>query len=472
MRGKWLRPLLCLSVALAAVGLTACGSGAGAAVGSSAGGPGPVIVRWYVGLGAGDDPAQIAVEQAIAAKFNASRKGIVLKLEVVHNAVAFTMLHQEIAAGHAPDIVGPIGTDGAAAFEGQFLDLTPYIKKTGFDLAVYDSKQIAMWRESDDRLTALPLGVYPSFIYYNKTLFQKAGLPYPPHTFGGTYDGRPWTMGELSHLACLLTLDRNGNNATSPRFDPAHVVQWGFELQDTEDARAQGTLFGPGTFVSTDGDAQIPVDWLQEWQWYHDLVWQAHAAPDQLEINSPLLDADNGFHTGNVAMAFTHLWYASSLEDAAGQGDDFFDLAVVPSYKGRTTAELDADTFRILATTRHPDASFAALSYLVSNAALPLCESYDAMPARSDLRAPFFASLDATFPQRVDWSVVQRSLLYRDDPSCESWMPNDLQAQARIGTFSNLLVTDPHADVSRQAARLRTDLNRIFRAAPSPTPGS
>jgi multiple sugar transport system substrate-binding protein len=472
MKGRWLRLLLWLSALLAAVGLAACGSGSGAAVGSGANGSARVTVRWYVGLGAGDAPAQISLEQAIVAKFNASHKGVVLKLEVVDNAVAFNTLQQEIASGNAPDIVGPIGTDGAAAFEGQFLDLNPYIKKTGFGLAVYAPEQIAMLREADDKLTGLPLGVYPSFIYYNKTLFQRAGLPYPPHTFGGRYDGRPWTIGELSHLALLLTLDRNGNNATSPRFDPAHIVQWGFELQDTEDARAQGTLFAPGTFVAKDGAAQIPANWLKEWRWYYDLVWKAHAAPDQLEINSRLLDADNGFHTGNVAMAFTHLWYASSLEDSAGQGDDFFDIAVVPSYDGRSTAELDADSFRILATTKHPAAAFTALSYLVSSAALPLCESYDAMPARPDLRAPFFASLDATFPQRVDWSVVERSLSHQDIPSCEVWMPNDLRAEDCITTFSNLLLTDPRLDVARQAARLHADLNRIFRAAPSSAPGS
>jgi multiple sugar transport system substrate-binding protein len=429
-------------------------------------------VRWYVGLGTGDDPAQIAVEQAIVNKFNATHKNIVLKLEVVNYNVAFNTLHQEIASGNAPDIVGPIGIDGTAAFAGQFLDLTPYIAKAGFDLSIYEPEQVAMLKEPNGKLTGLPLGVYPSFIYYNKTLFQRAGLPYPPHTFGSSYDGRPWTMAELTHLALLLTLDRNGNNATSPHFDPAHVVQWGFELQDTADARAQGTLFAPGSFVSKDGAAQIPATWLKAWQWYYDLVWKAHAAPDQVEINSPLLEADNGFHTGNVAMAFTHLWYASSLEDSAGQGDDFFDLAVVPSYDGRNTAELDADSFRILAGTKHPAAAFTALSYLVSGAALPLCESYTAMPARPDLRAPFFTSLDETFPQRVDWSVVERSLPHQDIPSCEAWMPNDLQAENCITTFSNLLLTDPHLDVARQAKRLQAELNRIFRAAPSSTPGS
>jgi hypothetical protein len=51
-------------------------------------------------------------------------------------------------------------------------------------------------------------------------------------------------------------------------------------------------------------------------------------------------------------------------------------------------------------------------------------------------------------------------------------MPNDLQAENCITTFSNLLLTDPHLDVARQAKRLQAELNRIFRAAPSSTPGS
>ncbi len=435
---------------------------ASAATDGSSSDSSPVKVRWFVGLGTGSQEEQISAQKAVVDEFNSSHRDITLELEIVDNLIAEETLSQEIADGDAPDIIGPVGMRGSVAFGNQFLDLTPYIEEMGFDLSAYDSQQVEFWREPDGRLSALPFGVFPSFIYYNKKLFDRAGLSYPPHTFDGTVDGKPWTTDELYEMAQLLTLDANGNNATSSEFDSTHIVQWGLHLQYVGDARAQGTLFGSGTFVSEDGSAQIPQNWLREWQWYHDLVWKARAAPNQREIDSALLDEGNTFHSGNVAMVFSHLWYTGSLKDETGKGDDFFDIGVVPSYQGEPTSKLHADTFRILAATKHPAESFVVLSYLLSDAAPTLLETYGSLPARVDLRAPFFGRLDEMFSQGVDWSVVELSLTRPDTPSHECGMPNFAGAQDRIDTFSSQLATDPNMDVSLEADRLRQDLSSIF----------
>ena len=96
-------------------------------------------------------------------------------------------------------------------------------------------------------------------IYYNTDLFDEAGLDYPPAAYGEPYaDGDPWDMDKLAELAMLLTVDANGNDATSPDFDRDNVVQWGFHHQFNDDARAIGTFFGPGTFVADDGIGADP----------------------------------------------------------------------------------------------------------------------------------------------------------------------------------------------------------------------
>ncbi|HYN88485.1 MAG TPA: extracellular solute-binding protein, partial [Ardenticatenaceae bacterium] len=79
---------------------------------------GKVQVRWFVGLGTGTDPAQIEVENQVVEAFNASHPDIQLVLEVVDYDAARDTLSTQIASGNPPDIVGPVGVNGAEAFHG------------------------------------------------------------------------------------------------------------------------------------------------------------------------------------------------------------------------------------------------------------------------------------------------------------------------------------------------------------------
>ena len=266
-------------VLLAAVMLAAaCGGGDDDDAGGTDDSSGEAVtVRWFVGLGTGSEPEQQDRQQAIVDEFNESQDGITLEIEIVDNAVAAETLSTQIAGGNAPDIIGPIGIRGSNSFAGQFLDLEPLVEDTGYDLSVYEEEQVEFWREEDGTLTALPFGVFPSFIWYNTALFDEAGLEYPPQEYGEPYaDGDPWDYDKVQELARVLTVDANGNDATNPAFDPNNVVQWGFHNQFNDDARAQGTMFGPGSFAADDGSAQIPEQWLAAWQWYHDMIWVDH----------------------------------------------------------------------------------------------------------------------------------------------------------------------------------------------------
>ncbi|MEO1065478.1 MAG: extracellular solute-binding protein [Actinomycetota bacterium] len=434
--------------------------------GGDGGGDGEqVTIRWFVGLGTGSQPEQIEAQEAIVARFNETHPNIDLQVEFVDNEVANDTLATQIAGGNAPDIIGPVGIRGSNAFAGEFLDLEPLVEASGFDLSVYDPAQVEFWREDDGTLTALPFGVFPSFIYYNTELFDEAGLAYPPHELGEPYaDGDPWDMDKLAELAAILTVDANGNDATSPDFDRDDVVQFGFTHQWGDDARAQGSFFGGGSFVADDGSAQIPEHWLAQWQWHHDLIWETGAAPNQSYLDSELLNAGNTFTSGNMGMVFTHLWYTCCVRDDDGNGKEFFDIAVAPSYEGTTTSKLHADIFRILDSTEHQEEAFEVLQFLLSDAAGDLLNIYGGMPARGDLQDAFFEGLDETFPQGVDWEVARASLAIPDEPSHEGNMPAFLEAEARIDQFESLIASDPDLDLEAEAESLRADLDVIFTA--------
>ena len=56
--------------------------------------------------------------------------------------MAFETLATQIAAGDAPDIIGPVGVRGSNYFAGNFIDLEPLMEASGFDLSAYDEAQV------------------------------------------------------------------------------------------------------------------------------------------------------------------------------------------------------------------------------------------------------------------------------------------------------------------------------------------
>ncbi len=418
-----------------------------------------VEIRWFVGLGTGGNPEQIEAQEAVVEAFNASQDEINLVLEIVQNDVAYDTLSTQIASGNAPDIIGPVGIRGANAFNGRWLDLQPLVDASGYDLSRWTQEQVDVWR-TDEGLVGLPFGVFPAMMFYNKALFDEAGLPYPPQEFGADYDGKPWNMDTVREISQFLTVDANGNDATSPDFDPDNVIQFGYVDQWSEPQRF-ATMFGAGSMTNDDGTPNVPSQWVDGFKWYYDGVWTDNFIPSQDYADSDLLAAGNPFDSGNVAMAHTHLWYICCLAGVA----DSWDLAVVPEYNGETTAALHADVFRILNTTEHPEEAFEVLTYLVGEGAPALLDVYGAMPADVTLQDAFFAKQDETYTQGVNWQVAVDSLAFPDIPSHEQDMPNFLKSQDRWGAFWSALNTTPGLDVDAEVSSLLADLETIYAEA-------
>lgn len=431
-----------------------------------------VQIRWFVGLGAGGQPEQITAQEAVVEAFNSSHDDIEIVLEIVENDVAYDTLATQMASGNPPDIIGPVGRDGSNSFAGQFLDLTPLIESTGYDTSRWPQATVDNFREPDGTLPGLPFASFPSFVYFNTELFDEAGLPYPPQEYGadgtaiygaGTEFEGVWDFNKVEEIAKILTVDANGNDATSPDFDREQTVQWGFVWQWTDRLFQQGSFWGAGNALQDDGTADIPQEWEDEWKWYHDGVWVDGFAPSQTQLDSELL-AGNAFSSGNIGLAITHLWYTCCVRNDDGTGKEFFDIAVLPSNNGVVTAEIHADTFRILEATQHPDEAFEVLTYLIGDAALELLNAYGAAPADPTLTEAFFAGLDETFPQGVNWQVALDSANYADVPSHETFVPGWDAYKLRLGDLQSAILTNPDLDLEAEIATVEADLTTVFQA--------
>lgn len=427
-------------------------------------------IVWYVGLGGGGDPGQPAKEQKVVDAFNASQSAINLKLTVVTNANATKTLATQISGGNGPDIVGPVGVKGSNAFDGQWADMAPMMASQKFDTSGYDAAAIKSFL-IDGKQVGLPSGVYPSYVWYNKDLFDEAGVEYPPAKWGDKYaDGTPWNWDKLREISKKLTLDSAGKDATDPAFDSKKVVQWGYDPQFSEgDLTRWSAQNGAGSFVADDGKtAQIPPLWLEQWKRRHDMIFKDFSSPSKKQLDSDTLQKGNPFPTGKVAIVTTHLWYiccATTGSDATKnkKAQTFWDNAAMPANSaGTVTSPLHSDSFRILETSKNKEAAFTAIAYFLTTAGKEMQQIFGAMPPTKDLQDDFFTTLDKTWTQKPNWQVVKDALQYPDIPNHEANMPNFVKANERITVTATKIYSDPNLDIDAEAKLLQGDLQKIF----------
>jgi multiple sugar transport system substrate-binding protein len=428
-----------------------------------------VTIRWFVGLDLGTQSAQIDAEKAFVANYNSANKdGITIKLEVVPTVAAADVLKNEMAAGNAPDIVGPVGVGGLNGFEGLFLDLTSAFKNANIDLTAYDPGLVEFLQLGDQGQVGLPYMIFPGYIWYNKDIFTKAGLPSLPTKVGDRYQGQTWDWYEMAKIAAQLTVDKSGKKATDAGFDPKSIVRYGLDFQ-WNDLRRMGSCFGSGSFVGAGGKAQVPAAWADAATWYYTGIWgKTPFIPSGLAESSALLGQGNAQSSGNVAM---NVAWASSIPSIASDTKSSkvkaWDIGVMPSWKGNTTSPMYADTFTITKASKDPDAAFKAMVAIMADQSL--LKSYGGEPAKTVDQQAYFDSFDSTLASiypgiKVSWSVLGEMQKHPAVPSFETDMPNFAQAQADYMALLARLRSTPGLDVIAELTKLQAKVQQDFDA--------
>jgi multiple sugar transport system substrate-binding protein len=430
-----------------------------------------VQIRWFVGLGTGTNPEQIATQEEVVADFNASQDAIELVLEVVPYDAARDTLSTQIASGNGPDIIGPVGWGGSNAFYGQWLDVAPYLQESGFDTSIFDPALLKFYQTEEGQI-GLPFAVFPGAVFYVPSMFDEVGLSYPPQVYGDKYvlDGEEvaWNWDTLTEVAKRLTIDINGYNATEADFDRTQIVQLGYSPQ-WQHPNSVATFFGAAKIYEGDATGSytsaLPDSWKDAWQWWYDAMWgaQPFMATGPLS-GSPEFGGGNVFNSGKAAMGLTQTWYTCCLGDFRDAGFEF-QLGIQPmSADGQVHGRIDADTYRIWKGTAHPAEAFEVLAYLITTGGDKLLPIYGAMPAIAEKTDAFFAqkSVDYPFVTAESWDVFVQGLAYPDTPSAEQYLPNWNEAFARIQTFGDLLQNTEGLDYDAEFAKLQEDLTAIY----------
>jgi len=170
-------------------------------------------------------------------------------------------------------------------------------------------------------------------LYYNKKMFDAAGVAYPP-----TSADRAWTWDEFVATAKKLTLDTNGRTPNDPGFNRNQIKQYGAMVETLTWQLEVWALSNGGGFYSPDGktviiDQDAAIDAIQK---VADLHLKDNVAP-----MSPGL-TDDGIQrsiiTGTVAMATGGHWNIGTCLSTARdeQGLDY-GIAVLPYMKSKVT---------------------------------------------------------------------------------------------------------------------------------------
>ncbi|MFQ3648218.1 MAG: sugar ABC transporter substrate-binding protein [Anaerolineae bacterium] len=386
----------------------------------------PVKVTIFVGLGTGTSPTQVAAQRQLEQKFNSQHTDIQIEFLIVPYAEAGQRLITMITGGNAPQLVGPIGTSTIADYLDAWTDITSFIEAENFDTSDFYGPTLEI-NDFGFKNVGLPLGIYPSFIIYNADLFDAAGLDYPP----ASYEDMTWDINALTQTAMLLTLDANGNDATSPDFDPENVVQWGFD-DSWIGTLGRMVFWGPenGGRVTTPDFRTAVVnspEWQQGLQWYADAIWEHHFYPgrptdiatyEAAGVGSPL-------DSGLVAMFHTHTWYLGELRDVLPDLPFRVGIAAVPlNQKGQRIARIHADNFVIPEAATNKEEAWYVMKWLSSAENIEeVCLIYGCIPARASVAVSYEARLREVFPM-IDFDPIFAAIAFLDNPHHETWVPD------------------------------------------------
>lgn len=351
-------------------------------------------------------PSEGEVWNSVARAFEAKNPGVTVKVEVNDWSSYWQKLRVVVAGGTPPDIFAmdaPLFPDWQS--RGALLNLQPYLDADPQLLADIYPITLEAYR-TPDGIFGLPRDFQTIVLYYNKDMFDAAGVAYP------TAD---WTWDDLRRAAKTLTRDTNGDGTTD---------QWGFwsEILDPEPFWAPVVWSHGGEVISADHRhtlfAEGPA--RDAWHFIAGMAFEDRSMPTPEQLKQYGID---GFSAGIAAMTVSGHWVVPEYAERR------FAWAVAPlpaGPKGRVTG-VNSAGFVISQATKHPQEAWdfvrfaagpdgqAALAKL--GLAVPIRKSVAESPAYLDQPGPkidqrvfldalSYARLKPSFRGYEEWSTV------------------------------------------------------------------
>ena len=304
----------------------ACGSGGTASGGSG----GDQAHQMYTWVSTENDRAQW---QSFVDAAKEADPNFTLTLDGPSFNDYWTKIKTRMVAGDAPCI---LTTQAARAQElsGLLEPLDSYMEKAGIKASDYNAAMM-QGMTVDGHVLALPYDAEPDVLYYNRELFEKAGLAAPTTSY---------TTAQFLSDAKALTGDGQYGVAVKPLLLGNAPGDFGISFGGQVSQDGKNTLTDP--------------KFVEGVQFAFDLVHkeQVAVAPNAADNDGP---AQTAFTSGTAAMIIDGPWMYGSFEKELG-------VAVIPTPSGQPRAVIQGPGFGISKFCPDKQAAFDVLKQLVT----------------------------------------------------------------------------------------------------------
>lgn len=339
----------------------------------------PVVLRFACQ----DGNDTIGAVREVVRRFEAENPGIKVQIDQVTDEFFMKMLTQ-YAAGVAPDLAQMhVGMYPQFAVRGALRPLDPFVERSpDLDLKRW-YPNILRFFTYEGKLYGLPTDVAPfGLIFYNKDLFDKAGIPYPSDDWTWTYRPRP-ELRERDFVWVMQQLTRKDRNGRTTQF--GFAPDWpqiyfylllqsrGLKLWDDDQAPTRIVANDPRTIELMEFASRTinQENWVPTW--------------DQIATVASSSVYDE-FVRGKIAMIMTFAAKIGPLrKDMARQGIDW-DVTVFPAFEGQkpvTNAQGSATV--MFQSTKHPQEAWRFIQFFSGEVGQRILARAGSQPAIRDL---------------------------------------------------------------------------------------
>jgi len=265
----------------------------------------------------------------------------------------------DIVAGTLPDLFVSADVYTKPFFDsGLTADLKPLAEKAGFDLSNFDELFLSL-AEYNDMIGFLPRAADVVVTYYNKKMFDTAGVAYP------TPD---WTYDDMLAAAEKLTI--KAADGTTTQYGVTAAADWWAYWVPMVIAEGGQILNEDATeavFNSPEG--------IKAWGIIFTGLTNGWFIPPS--VQDTLGGPWTPFAVGQAAMTFTVRALTPTFRD---QLKDDWDVELVPQGTAMRKTGMGTQGYAISSKTKDPDAAFHLLQYIFTDGMVVFMENYLTVP--------------------------------------------------------------------------------------------
>lgn len=390
-------------VALGMVGLAACSPGSGS---ESADGVTTLTMTVW-----GGDLDNESYQERIDL-FEASQDEIKIKLQLIPSDQYEQKVQTMIAGGDGPDIMQVAEGANVYSSKNQIIPLDELVASAGLDLEERFGPVGTLY-SYEDSVYAIPDRSGAMIVYYNKDLFDAAGVEYP---------SAEWTWEDAQAAMGKLTIPGE---------------QWGYAGAGWWAQWWSFAYQNGGAIIDENGQpAANSPEVVEALQWANDLTHELHVAPTAAEYADmgPDMGGDPAFAAQKVAMNTTGFWAIGGLLEAD------FNWDIAPMWQGENQAvSAFGSGLAISRDSENAEEAFAAIDFLTdAEAQEVIIDNAQDVPANLEVQqseaflSPEWATKDinmGAFGESADFIFTS--------PLIPEW--NEMQAafDDNLGTFWN-----------------------------------